>query len=505
MARFYRSCLYTLLSLAFSFLPLSMAGTAGPEGAWAAAPAKKPAPKKAPATRPAAQGSAAEQLDLASIKKNLPDFSLYRTGSGDGPTLLVIGGIQGDEPGGFSAASLLVTNYAITKGQVWVVPNLNFPSIVSRHRGLSGDMNRKFAAMDRNDPDFAVVRRIQEIILNPQVDLILNLHDGSGFYSPQRESATRNPDRWGQCVIIDQEDVSTPRYGHLAATANTAVRDANKQLVKPEHRYHLKNTETRKGDTDMEKTLSYFAVRNGKAAFGVEASKDFTTEFRSYYHILVLESFMRQLGIEFSRKFTLSPQGVQAAINDGVAVALYDQRLVLPLDNARPSQGYVPMRKNADLSPTFSKPLLAVLEDNAGWRVAYGNRTLTRLVPQYMEFDDTLPPQVEVLKDGKKTTVRVGEVLSVKDSFQITTIPGYRFNAIGATKENANGSECDVPLKQKDFIPRYSVDKAGAIYRVELYRGNAFAGMFLVRFGKEAPAARDTMTAIKGPESEFGL
>ena len=41
-------------------------------------------------------------------------FTLHKLKSAEaGPTLLVIGGIQGDEPGGFTAASMLVTDYQI--------------------------------------------------------------------------------------------------------------------------------------------------------------------------------------------------------------------------------------------------------------------------------------------------------------------------------------------------------------------------------------------------------
>ena len=83
----------------------------------------------------------------------------------------VVGGIQGDEPGGFSAATLLATRYEIAEGAVWVVPNLNFPSIIRRSRGLHGDMNRKFARLAENDPEFATVRRIQELIRHPAVGL----------------------------------------------------------------------------------------------------------------------------------------------------------------------------------------------------------------------------------------------------------------------------------------------------------------------------------------------
>ncbi len=61
------------------------------------------------------------------------DFCLFRLGHGS-PTALLFGGIQGDEPGGFSAATLLATRYEINRGSIWVVPNLNFPSIIKRSR-----------------------------------------------------------------------------------------------------------------------------------------------------------------------------------------------------------------------------------------------------------------------------------------------------------------------------------------------------------------------------------
>jgi predicted deacylase len=113
------------------------------------------------------------------------DFTLHKLESGQpGATLLVVGGIQGDEPGGFNAASLLVTNYKIRKGSVWVVPNLNFISIIKRTRGVHGDLNRKFASIKHTDPELDTIEKIKAIILNDQVDVILNLHDGSGFYRP---------------------------------------------------------------------------------------------------------------------------------------------------------------------------------------------------------------------------------------------------------------------------------------------------------------------------------
>ena len=118
----------------------------------------------------------------------IPGFSSYHLNSGvAGNTILIVGGIQGDEPGGFNAASLVVTHYKILSGAVRVVPNLNFPSIIKRSRGLHGDLNRKFDTLNPGDPEFNTIRRIKKMIVAPEVDIVLNLHDGSGFYSKTHE------------------------------------------------------------------------------------------------------------------------------------------------------------------------------------------------------------------------------------------------------------------------------------------------------------------------------
>ena len=110
------------------------------------------------------------------------DYALIKKGEPSSNTMLLIGGIQGDEPGGFLAASIVATDYNITKGSLWVVPNLNFPSIIERSRGTKGDMNRKFAHVEKDDPDYNSVMKIKDVITDKNVTLILNLHDGSGYY-----------------------------------------------------------------------------------------------------------------------------------------------------------------------------------------------------------------------------------------------------------------------------------------------------------------------------------
>ena len=62
-----------------------------------------------------------------------------------------------------------------------------------------------------------------------EVDLILNLHDGSGFYRPKYYDWKHCPDRWGQSIIIDQENVDTPKHGNLGNIARQVIQNVNRR------------------------------------------------------------------------------------------------------------------------------------------------------------------------------------------------------------------------------------------------------------------------------------
>ena len=432
----------------------------------------------------------------------MPDFTVHKFGAGK-PGVLVVGGIQGDEPGGFSAASLLATHYQYTKGQVWVVPNLNFPSIIKRSRGATGDMNRKFARLDASDPEYATVRRIQDIICAPSMDIVLNLHDGSGFYRPTFENTMRNPNRWGQSVIIDMTVLHDSPFGNLEENSHKAIEQVNNKLLQNSHLFHIKNTKTNEGNPEMEKTLTWFAMRNGKAAYGLEASKDFSVEQRAYYHLVAVEAMLRQYGVEFTRGFPLSPQGVREALHSDMRVTFAGDRFVLPLEDVRPRLGgLVPLPKDPYAQLFVSKPIIAVSGAPNEIQVHYGNRLLTRFKPDWHEHDHSLS-HLSVRVDGELREVKIGDIVAVKRDFAVNPTPGYRINAIGTNKGQ---DESGCVLAKQHFLPAYSVDKSATIFRVEAYKGKQFAGMFLVRFGQPSLAFKESpLPATKGPESDKGL
>ncbi|WDP89086.1 MAG: succinylglutamate desuccinylase/aspartoacylase family protein [Desulfobacter sp.] len=436
------------------------------------------------------------------------DFSVHTLSSNaSGPTALVVGGIQGDEPGGFNAAALIVTDYTILSGRVIVVPNLNFSSIVRRSRGIHGDMNRKFDRLSAGDPERQAVDRIKKLILDPQVDFILNLHDGSGFYSPARVDAQRRPQRWGQSIIVDQARMPAgggdfPVFNDLAGTAAQCVGTVNTRLLDPGHAMHVKNTRTAEGNREMAKTLTYFALKHHKPAFGIEASKAFLTPARVYYHLLAIEAFLDRAGIRFKRGFLMDRAGIAAAIKKDIAFSLGRRRILLYAENIRNRINYLPMEKDKGIDFNANHPLLALVPSGDVYSLFHGNRRLARLSPQYFEYDYGLD-RIGMLVDGVQRFAPFGSLVRVKGRFLVQDIPGHRVNVIGFSSPDRH-SESGIEIRKQSFVRKFSIDREGDIYRIEVYKGDKFSGMVLVDFSepandfKLAGAGTDGMTPPPG-------
>lgn len=393
------------------------------------------------------------------------EFSVGENGKSldDNNTVLIFGGIQGDEPGGFHAASLLLSDYNITKGKIIVAPNLAFDSIIKRSRGKNGDLNRKFASISPKDPDYQTVKRIKELILLPEVSMVINLHDGWGFYKPTYIDAMQNPKRWGNSSVIDTNEINASKYPDLESIATQTVNSVNASLVDPKHAYHLKNTKTQElGDAEMLKALTYFVISNHKAAFANEASKNLPVNLRAYYHLLAIENYLKTAGIEFTRTFELTPQGVDKAINQELEVKLFDDKILLSLKNPRQVINYVPFPVNKELNYNTSNELTAVIAENNSFYIQYGNRFQTRLYPEFSNPFNEVTFQV----DGNETTVPFGTKVKVKENFLIPKIANVRVNIIGFDHSK---DESNILVSKKNMQKPYSLDMAGKIYRVEFY------------------------------------
>ncbi|NOX15931.1 MAG: deacylase [Epsilonproteobacteria bacterium] len=423
------------------------------------------------------------------------DFTLIKKGDPNSKNvLLVVGGIQGDEPGGFMAASLFSTHYKITKGAVWIVPNFNFYSIIKRNRGPFGDLNRKFVKLKTNDPDYNLIERMKKIIENKKITMVVNLHDGSGFYRTRYIDKLHQPRKWGQASIIDQDNLKNIKYGNLKKISDEVVAHVNKHLIKKEHKFRTKNTKTHIKKTfeekEMSKTLTFYAINQGKAAFGNESSKSLPVNERVYYKLLSLEKFMDIMGIKYKRKFPLNPLVVKDIIDNDIFISFNDKKIFIPLSGVRKHIRYFPLEKGAKFTFKPSSPVMTVLQKRGRYIVYYGNRKLTTLVPEYLKYDKAIN-SVKVNIDGKVKNIKFGTLNSVKNYFNVKADKRYRVNVIGYINRK-HKNEVGLNIRKKQIIRRYSIDKYGKRYRVEVYdakQKNKFLGMFLIEFNPKKKKA----------------
>lgn len=426
----------------------------------------------------------------------------------DGKTLLIMGGIQGDEPGGFNAASIFAAHYKLDDDAL-VIPASNRYSMLLNHRGIYGDLNRKFAKLSKNDKEYALVQELKALITNNNIYAIFHLHDGSGFYRAKYISKNLNPDRWGNSSIIDQEDIKVgEEVVSLKKMSSKIVDNVNANLVDKSHAYHTRNTKTATSDKEMAKALTFYAINNEKIALANEASKSLNLYKRVYYHLLALEGFLKVMGVKYTRDFDLTPSGIYKVINDKSMTLTIEGASKLPALTLKRELTYFPLPKEPikniyiDSKDSY---IFGLVYRNSAIQLKYGNRVLTRLRPFYIRYDDSLlGKNIDIEVDSIAKKVPLPAIVQVKESFKILPIEGYRINIIGYS---TRGDEAGHTIYERNMLRRYGITRDNKTYRVEIYklhspmdgddgstsnkRGERFAGMLLIHF--------DNIRDVAGP------
>ena len=408
-------------------------------------------------------------------------YSLISKESGkEGSTLLVIGGIHGDEPGGYFAPMLLARHYAIKSGTVWIVPNLNFDSIVKDVRGTYGDMNRKFAKIEKKDKDYEIITDIKKLMLDSKVDLTLNLHDGKGFYREKDINKDQNTKAWGQATIIDQQRISGTKYGNLAEIAQKVNKETNVELYEDLHVFNLKNTNTKEKDKEMQQSLTYFSIQNKKPAFAIETSKNITDLTQKvFYQLKTIEEFMNIMNITYTRSFELNKESIAKLLDDAGMLEIPPTKTTLNLSNIKPYIRFFPMEKDK-LYYKSNNPLVALIKNKDEYIVMNGNKAISKFKPDFVEFDNSLN-SVSLKIDGVSQSLSMGSIFNVKKNFFIEPMDGYRINVIGYSKEGIH-NESGISIEAKDLMKTHALDKQERTYMIQFYKDKKFCGMISAQF-----------------------
>lgn len=208
-----------------------------------------------------------------------------------GPTLMVIGGIHGDEPSGYKATELY-KKVSISKGTLILVPNANAYALSKNKRYVGRDMNRLFAdGVKYRGYELKAVKKLKELMR--MSDMVINLHEGEGFF-------TKDPQKYGQSIVIDAQTAS------LKLFAEGAIKRLNAGLKDKNYHFGLNCQDTMDKTTkhpEQRGSATYYALYTvGIPAFGVEVSKDINDEAtRIAIHCMTIKIFADQLGISFEK------------------------------------------------------------------------------------------------------------------------------------------------------------------------------------------------------------
>jgi hypothetical protein len=247
-----------------------------------------------------------------------PLRAVFMEGELPGPTVMVQGGIQGDETAGFITAQLL-TQARVIRGNLLVLPRANVPSIHQGKRQINVDMNRRFDQDYNRFYEDRVARVIR--FLMAQSDAFIHLHEGSGFYNPVYIDALRNPKRFGQSIIVDTLAYDTIDLGQ---TVNSVLKELNNTISSSDYQFKLFNTRTFEQGTeypDMRKSLTCYALlEHGIPAMAVEVSKDIRQiDWKVRQQLAATVMLLRHLGVQVTPP-VFTDEEVRAYAATGVSV-----------------------------------------------------------------------------------------------------------------------------------------------------------------------------------------
>ena len=216
--------------------------------------------------------------------------------------------------------------------------------------------------------------------------------------------------------MIDQVTLEGVKFGKLESIANAMIAHINAHLLAPIHRYHLHNTQTAEKDKEMQKALTFYAINQGKPGYANEASKELNVAQRVYYHLLAIDALLTQMGIEFERDFTLSPQNVQKAIKDRSQTFALENLPEMPLFGLRPVLASFPIpkgKKASEITIISNNKILGLLPRDNALVLKYGNNVMTKILPKRVELYQGSIKPLESTIDKQARKISVGERVQI--------------------------------------------------------------------------------------------
>ncbi len=440
-------------------------------------------------------------------------YKIY--GKTPGKTILLVGGIQGNEPGGFLSADLYA-DISLDKGNLIVVPRANFLSILMNRRQINEDMNRKFGQDSRINFEKKIVSILKKLIA--ESDCFLNLHDGSGFYSDKWEGPDRNPKRYGQSIIADCETFHDKKTGTTIKLGEMARRVADKvntHIKNPKHFFHFANHRTADSNTlhaEQRRSATYYALyRHTIPAFGIESSKSLPLAQKVRHHNLAINAFMELLDIVPENPgIYLDPPLLKyllIGINNNYPIVIANRRTLhihkgdiinISHIEANYERGLSVDVLNCGTVNDYRKKLRITKSTQAVIRkdhyrcgnidIVVNNSNVPAVTgiaaPKVRYFILNANGKEQIVRNLSCVTLVKGDILklvNVETNLKNPSDIVVNFKGFVGNKKNNTGEDRGYPIHtDKDLMTRYSLNKKGVRYQVIVYLKRTKIGKLFV-------------------------
>ena len=228
------------------------------------------------------QSARCETVTSDVVRKGTPYETRYyiKTGDQPGPTVVLIGGVHGDEPAGYLAARK-IAKWTITKGKLVVMPDAHREAIRRNVRGYPGNMNKMFPGKADGDEMERLAYSIWQMIKKSNPDLLITLHESRGFHADE-------PERFGQTLCYD--------FHELDGFMQKALDRVNPSLEPRKHKFMLYV----KPYASCPTYQSWARLK--VPATSIETAKPLPLKTRVKYQLMMTQAFFDGIGLGYQQK-----------------------------------------------------------------------------------------------------------------------------------------------------------------------------------------------------------
>lgn len=181
----------------------------------------------------------AEQQETGTLGRGQAwETSYYVHDTGlDGPTVLVVGGMHGNEPAGARAAEQ-IRHWPIVRGKLIVVPRANVLGLAKKMRFVPGapreqrDLNRNFPGERLAEgADGEIAEALWELVLAEKPDWLFDLHEGHDFNISHQPKPGKDKSV-GSSIIYRKSEELEPLVRQMQRAVNATVTDPDRKFVR---------------------------------------------------------------------------------------------------------------------------------------------------------------------------------------------------------------------------------------------------------------------------------